>query len=69
MMNMRMYRKKEQRPREADEHSIYVTVRGDAYRTIFRAKTTLEDQLGDRVSWQVFLTELATRYLHCLPAV
>jgi hypothetical protein len=63
MMNMRMYRKKNQCIKKADEHRIFVTVRGDAHRIIFRAKEALEEQLGDRVSWQVFLTELASRFL------
>jgi NTP pyrophosphatase (non-canonical NTP hydrolase) len=63
MIDMRLYRRLDHVTCDNDRHNIYVTVRGKVREQVFKAKTALEDELGDRISWQVFLSEMAGHYL------
>ncbi len=67
MIDMRTYRKTRGRDRNPNEHNVFVTLRGDAKRMVFTAKEKLEKRLGDRVSWQVFLSVIAQEYLDNRP--
>ncbi|MDV2966007.1 hypothetical protein RZ532_08475 [Nitratireductor aquimarinus] len=63
MIDMRLYRRLDRVSCDIDKNNIYVTVRGHVREKVFNAKAELEKELGDRVSWQVFLAELAGHYL------